>query len=182
MRPKYQEIKKDCEKIKALWAKGWDDAQIRLKLKMTSKIYENRLKYIAKDRFDTNKEFTLLQYQIKKQRRYDQLEAILNTAKSDDLKLKCIQEMNVLDDSFVKMGQRLGVFHEEPKKVAGVFASVDIPADINTDDVRKEFQTIVVSKTKKLIHDKYSGKKKVKRRRSGWVPKEEREKMELEEE
>jgi DNA-binding cell septation regulator SpoVG len=172
MRPKYQEIKKDCEKIKALWAKGWDDAQIRLKLKMTSTVYENRLKYIAKDRFDTNKEFTLLQYQIKKQRRYDQLEAILSITKDDNLKLKCIQEMNTLDDGFVRMGQRLGVFHEEPKKVAGVVGVVDIPSDINTDDVRKEFQTIVVKKTKKLIHDKYSGKKKVKRRKHGWEPKE----------
>lgn len=173
MRPKYQEIKKDCEKIKALWAKGWDDAQIRLKLKMSNTIYENRLKYIARDRFDTNKEFTLLQYQIKKQRRYDQLDAILKTAKSDALKLKCIMEMNALDDGFVKMGQRLGVFHEEPKKVAGVFANVDVPADTNTDDVRREFQTIVVKKTKKLIHDKYSGKKKVKRRKHGRNPKEE---------
>lgn len=175
MRPKYQEIKKDCEKIKALWAKGWDDAQIRLKLKMSNTIYENRLKYIARDRFDTNKEFTLLQYQIKKQRRYDQLDAILKTAKSDALKLKCIMEMNALDDGFVKMGQRLGVFHEEPKKVAGVFANVDVPADTNTDDIRREFQTIVVKKTKKLIHDKYSGKKKVKRRKHGWVPKEKKE-------
>jgi len=55
---------------------------------MSSSVYETRLKYIARDRFDTNKEFTLLQYQIKKQRRYDQLEAILknNQNSRDEIK------------------------------------------------------------------------------------------------
>ena len=163
MRPKYQEIKKECEKIKALWAKGYDDAQVKQVLGMSNSIYETRLKYIARDRFDANKEFTLLQYQIKKQRRYDQLEAILKTTKDDDMKLKCIQEMNILDDAFIKMGQSLGIFHETPKKVAGVFAGIDIPADTNTDHIRQEFKDMVIENTKKMIKDRYMKKVKLKR-------------------
>ena len=165
-RPKYQKIKKECEQIKALWAKSWDDSQIRQELQMSSSVYETRLKYIARDRFDTNKEFTLLQYQIKKQRRYDQLEAILKTTKTPEMKLKVIQEMNLLDDGFVTMGQRLGVFSEAPKKVAGVFSNtnVDITPDENTDDIREAYQEIVISNTKKMIKNRFLNKKKAKKR------------------
>ena len=155
MRPKYERIKQECEQIKALWAKGFDDAQVKQSLKMSNSIYETRLKYIARDRFNTNIEFTLLQYQIKKQRRYDQLEAMLESTKNEDMKLKCIQEMNALDDGFVKMGQRLGVFPEAPKKIAGVFASANIGDSTDISDIRKDFQDIVITKTKQLIKDKY---------------------------
>ena len=166
MRPKYDKIKQECEQIKALWAKGFDDAQVKSSLKMSNAIYETRLKYIARDRFNTNIEFTLLQYQIKKQRRYDQLEAMLESTKNEDMKLKCIQEMNALDDGFVKMGQRLGVFPEAPKKIAGVFANANIGDPVDISDIRQDFQDIVLNKTRQLIKDKYQtvygDKKKIK--------------------
>lgn len=164
MRPKYEKIKQECEQIKALWAKGYDDAQVRRALGMANSIYETRLKYIARDRFDTNKEFTLLQYQMKKQRRYDQLEAMLKTVKSDEMKLKCIQEMNILDDDFVKMGQSLGIFHTAPQKVAGVFAGVGISADTDIEHIRREFKDIVIENTKKMIRERYTKKKKKRKR------------------
>ena len=85
MRPKYDKIKQECEQIKALWAKGFDDAQVKLSLNMSNAVYETRLKYIARDRFATNKEFTLLQYRNKQQRRFDQLEAILESTDNDDM-------------------------------------------------------------------------------------------------
>jgi len=73
------------------------------------------------------------------------------------MKLKVIQEMNLLDDGFVTMGQRLGVFSEAPKKVAGVFSNtnVDITPDENTDDIREAYQEIVISNTKKMIKNRF---------------------------
>jgi len=166
MRPKYDKIKQECEQIKALWAKGFDDAQVKLNLKMSNAVYETRLKYIARDRFVTNKEFTLLQYRNKQQRRFDQLEAILESTDNDDMKLKCIQEMNAMDSGFLKIGQSVGVFPEAPKKVAGVFANANIGDPVDISDIRKDFQDIVLNKTRQLIKDKYQtvygDKKKIK--------------------
>jgi len=155
MRPKYDKIKQECEQIKALWAKGFDDAQVKLSLKMSNAVYETRLKYIARDRFATNKEFTLLQYRNKQQRRFDQLEAILESTDNDDMKLKCIQEMNAMDSGFLKIGQSVGVFPEAPKKIAGVFANANIGDPVDISDIRKDFQDIVLNKTRQLIKDKY---------------------------
>lgn len=152
-RTKYAQIRQDCSRIKAMWAKGYDDERIRTKLGLTRSKFETRLKYIALDRFDNNRNVVLLQYEVKKQRRYDQLEAIIQTTKDEKLKLECIKEMGVIDDSFITMAQRLGILPEAPKKFAGVVANVNAGGDVGAalaESTRQAITEAAISKIKSI--------------------------------
>lgn len=151
-----KEIKNQCQRIKQYWSQGWDDDQIRTTLKLTMPQFENRLKWLSRDRFDVNRDVVLLQYESKKQRRYDQLEALSLSTKDDKIKLECIQEMGKIDENFVAMGQRLGIFPEAPKKFAGMLGitPVGYPSDFaieQASSLDESFKKEVINKTQVML-------------------------------
>jgi len=138
------QIAKDCSKIKKLWSEGVDDADIRLKLSLSDSEWERRLRSIAEEEYIKDRPLILKKYELKKMQRYRALQLLHDSTRSDSVKLGCIQEMGRIDDSFIKTGQSLGIFHKEPELYTPGFQKVP-----------KDFLEVVVKLAKKLIQDKF---------------------------
>lgn len=153
----YEKILKDCQKIKQFWAEGIDDTTVKAKLSLTSKQYNTRLKYIARDRYNENKELLLLKYEMKMQERYTQLKALMMTTKSEHVRLKCIQEMGDIDEKFIDLGQRLGVFPQATKVTRSEIEAKAMTLGVNVDmsEIPEDFKKRVISNTKQYIRDKH---------------------------